>query len=419
MLNTLWSDDAQLQVMIAVGRPDDQTFTLDDATLGQLDGIGTLGSPDSPWLDVTCDVRAASWQSGATRTDGVLTRWEAGSCAITFDNNAAQFDITAPNTRFLPMVAVRIRYKLTADTDWTPAWYGYADSWTIAWSDDDDETVTLAATDGTKLLSAYDAPELTTPVGDGETAAQRVQRILAEAEWTQGTRITAGGRTMQSTTMAQDSWTQLLLNQDAELGATYIAMDGALVFWPRDLWLDQTTGSDVVATWGPSDLRYEHAQLVNDDDNFRNIVDAAMNGGTEISMRDVLSVQNFLPHRYGRNDLPLKVQADVQDWCSIVLQTSNSLVPRVDSLEVVPQVVPDELFPVVFSTHYADRWRVTVDPPGKPTATTRPVQVRGWKHDVTPEQWRVTYALSDALLFQPFQLDSTDPDARLDVMRLI
>lgn len=414
MLDTLWSEFVEIKVGIGVGRPGDQTFTLDDAVLSQLDGVGTLGSADNPYDDRTCDVRALSWRQGATRTDGVLTRWEAGSATILLDNNDGKYDITAPNTRYQPMVKIRIWTRLAGEATWTPEWTGYADEWKMSW-DETDETVTLTASDGTKMLTAYDTPELTTPVGDGDTAAQRAARILAEAQWPDGSRITAGGRVMQSTTMARDSWTQLLLNQDAELGATYIDRDGALVFRPRALGATATTK----AVWGPSALRYEDAVVAIDDANYRNIVSAARVGGTEVTRRNDTEVVMRLPHTYGRNDLPFKLDTDVNDWCSVVLETGLDLTPRVDQLEVVPQIDGAALFPVVLGAQYLDEWQVTVDPPGKPTAITVLVLVRGWEHVVDREEWRTVFQLSHVLLFVPFQLDGGDNgDAQLDVMRL-
>lgn len=415
MIDTLWSDLAEVSVWIAIGRADDQTFTLDDPTYGVLDGAGTLGSRDAPFDDRTCDVRDLTWRHGATRSDGVLTRWEAGSLVVVLDNNDGTYDLTAPNTRYQPMVPVKVMTRLAGETTWNPQWYGYADQWLIGW-EDNDETVILTATDGVKVLTAYDAPELTSPIGSGDTAAQRVQRILDSATWTGGARITAGGHIMQSTTMAQDAWTQLLLNQDAELGATYVDRDGAVVFTPRAL----TAAPNVVQTWGPNHLRYEDAVLTIDDTLYRNIVDAARTGGTQLTKTNAHDVALRLPHRYGRNDLPFANDVDVGDWASIVLETGLDLTPRVDQLEVLPQLNGAALFPVVLNAKYGDTWQVTVDPPGAPTAVTVLVQVRGWEHHLDREEWRVTFALSHVLLFVPFQLDGGDNNnATLDAMRIM
>ena len=155
MLRTLWSGDVELQVQIALGRPDDVTFQLDHDPLGRLDGPGALGSVDSPYEDVTCDVRALNWRAGATKADGPLTRYEAGTATIVLDNRDAQYDVTESGTRFLPNVRVRIRARRTGDATWIDQWNGFADTWTMQWDAANlDCTVTVACSDGVKLLRA-------------------------------------------------------------------------------------------------------------------------------------------------------------------------------------------------------------------------------------------------------------------------
>jgi hypothetical protein len=420
-LEALWAPWIALEVELGLGVTRDPILTLDDPINGQLD-FGLLGSPDSPYMDVSCDVRSLIWQSGATRSDGVLTRWEAGVATVVLDNRDGAYDVsqdpTAGTPRLEPMIPLRIRGCLAGDTNDIYLFMGYADDLAMGWDANGDATVTVIATDGTKLLSGYDAPELASPVGDGETSAQRAQRIITEAEWTGPVNITAGGLAMQSTTMAQDSWTQLLLNQDAEMGSTYIAPDGTFTFEPRSVWLAGQNDPTIKQKWGPDDLRYENASVINDDTNLRNIVDAGRIGGTVITQRDSASVTAYQAHRYGRSDLPLKNDADVQDWGNLVLQTSSTPAVRVDGLEVLPQIDGENLFPVVLEAGYGDRWQVTVQTPGMLNPIVRPVQVRGWRHEVTADYWRVTFTLSEAATFTAFQLDSTDPLATLDVMRL-
>ena len=419
MLDTLWSPWAELKIELGLGLSGDSVFTLDDPVDGQLDHA-LLGSPDSPYADVTCDVRALEWGSGATRADGLLTRWESGTASITLGNELGLYDPTQPGARLQPMVLVRIRGRLTGAANWLPLFQGYADEWSMAWDENEDSTVTVTATDGTKLLSRYDAPETDPPVGAGETAAQRATRILDSANWQGPRRVTAGGTLRAATSMADDAWSQLLLNQDAELGDTFVDKDGALVFNPRSVWLTNAIIPDDIPTkWGPDDLRYEDAHVVNDDTNLRNIVDAAHTGGTAITARDESSVAKYLPHRYGRMDLPFTNAADDYNWANLVLVTSAWPAARVDGLEVLPQASPAELFPIILNTNYGDRWGITVDAPGMTAPIYRPVQVRGWRHSVDGTQWRVTYALVEAVDIHPFTLDDPSAYGTLDVMRLV
>jgi len=420
----MYSDGVTLKVELALGWGTDPHFTLDDPVLGLLDQ-NILSGPDEPWVDVSCDVRSAEWQSGATNIDGLLTRWESGTATIVLSNEDDRYNTEDLSKRLLPMVKVRITaIENRVGGQSYPMWLGYADSFLMAWADSD-STVHLAASDGVKLLTAADFPELNNPVGDGETAAQRAQRILDAASWPDGTGFSPndGGTLRMGTTMGADSWSQLLLNQDAELGATYLDRSGRFVFKPRDVWVAETIGDGTYQErWGPDDLRYENVTIKSTDTELRNIVSAARPGSTEQTVQDANSVAQFLPHSYKRDDLPFTNDPDSLTWANLVLQTSAWPQPRIDSVEVLPQIDPTNLWPVVLSEYasgFGVRWLVTVQTPGMSRAIQAPCQVMGAKHTVDRETWRVVYEVLEAPVITPFVLDG-DPNQEqtLDSMRL-
>jgi len=414
-----------LKVELALGWGNDPSFTLDDPANSQLD-TAVLGSADAPWLDVSCDIRSLEFGMGASNIDGLLTRWEAGSAQIILGNEDDKYNTENLGKRLLPMVKVRITATSNGGFGGGPTgtvfamWYGYADSFTMAWDAEGDSTVTCNATDGTKLLSNYDVAELSNPVGDGETAAQRAKRILDAASWPDGLGFSPndGGTLRMGTTMGADSWTQLLLNQDAELGATYIDTAGRFVFKPRDVWVTDSLSATYDAQWGPNDLRYENVALLSSETELRNIVGAARPGSTEQTVQDANSIARFLRHTYSRDDLPFTNDQDSLTWANLVLQTSAWPEPRIDSLEVLPQIDPNNLWPVVMSVVYGAKWLVTIQTPGMDTPTQAPCQVLGWKHKIDREQWRITYALMQAPVTIPFVLDGSDEADTLDSMRL-
>lgn len=428
MIDTLWSEYVELQVLLEIGARDgsDPTFTLDDPNHGVLD-VGVLGSPLEPYADVTCDVRAPlRWQYGATRNDGVLTRWEAGSAVVVLDNNRGQYPVAVDDTPLVPMVGIVINARLTAAANggtvgaWAPMFTGYVNSFALGF-DGLDCTVTAACTDGTALLSSYESPALATPVGAGETASARVSRILDQAEWPSADRdLESGGVAMAPTDLAGNAWSQLVEVSDAELGAVYLAPDGRVTFVSRGTLFGQLSGGGPpAASFGPDagELRYEDAVIAVDDSLLRNHVDAQREGGTVQSIRDQASVEKYLPHRYSASTLVLNSDPDVQAWASLVLQASSVPFSRVEALELWPQLDPLELFPLIVQTTYLDAWHVKVNPPGPlPLEIERDAMVRGWSHTVDREQWIATYTLSSRNAFTPFVLD--DPATQLDVARL-
>jgi hypothetical protein len=421
VIDALWSDWVEVRVRLAIGSSGgtDLTFTLDDPTYSQLD-YATLGSPDAPYVDVTCDVRSIVYRWGATRTDGVLTRWEAASATVVLGNNDAQYDVGDDDTPLVPMVGLAIDARIVQPSvgAWVPLFTGYVNAYSLLFDPHSlDCTVTLAATDATALLAAYNAPQQS-PIGEGDTASQRVARILNEAEWTGARDLQAGGRIMAATTLASDAWTELLLVNDTELGAVYIAPSGAATFRTRETVMGAIVSSAApVATFGPGQLRYEDVVTATDDTLLRNIVDAARPGGVQQNARDGASVSKYLPHRWGRSDLVFDTDGDVQAWASLVLQTSSVPFSRVDALTVQPQTDPANLWPIVLGTAYLDRWHVDVDPAVHPVAISRTALVRGWNVTLDRVSWTVTYALSSTAGFAPFILD--DPNnSQLDLVRL-
>jgi hypothetical protein len=423
VIDALWSDWVEVRVQLAIGSSSgaDPTFTLDDPTFSQLD-YAVLGSPTAPYVDVTCDVRQVAYRWGATRTDGVLTRWEAASATVVLDNNDAQYPIGGDDTPLVPMIGLDVQARIVQPTvgAWVPLFTGYVNAYLLAFDPHTlDCTVTLQSTDATALLSAYNAPAQS-PLGEGDTASQRVDRILTEAEWTGARDLQAGGRIMAATTLANDAWTELLLVNDSELGAVFIAPSGAATFRTRETVMGAIVSSAApVADWGPgaSQLRYEDVVTASDDTLLKNIVDAARPSGTQQTARDGASVSKYLPHRWGRNDLALDTDGDVQAWASLVLQTSSVPFRRVDALTVTPQVDPAHLWPIVLATAYLDRWHVDVDPAVHPVAISTDALVRGWAVTLDRVSWTVTYALSSTAGFAPFILD--DPNnSQLDLVRL-
>jgi len=428
MIDTLWSDWVELRVLLDIGStaPSDTTFTLDDPINGQLD-YATLGSPLFPFGDVSCDVRSLTWRFGATRNDGVFTKWEAGSAQVVLDNNRGQYPVGDDGSSVVPMAGLRIEGRILqgpfASGTFTQLFNGYVNSFGVGFDQaTSDSTVTCNATDATALLAAYENRAVT-PVGAGESASARVTRILNQAEWTGLRDIGPGGVALAATDLSGDAWSQLVAVNDAELGAVYIAPNGAATFVSRTDLYNKFMATDEPLWWfGPGgeplgEVRYEDVVIAVDDSQLRNIVDAQRSGGAPQVVRRTDSVARFKPHRMSAN-VPLNLDADVLSWANFVLEFSELPTPRIESMVVMPRTAPADLWPPVITTKFGDHWRVTIDPVASATwaGVQRDVIVRGWECVVDRENWTVTYVLSDHSLFFPFILDEVT--ARLDIMRL-
>lgn len=265
------------------------------------------------WTDVTCYVpNGLKLAAGSSSSDGVVTRWEAQTCAFTLLGKL--FDPrTGPYTGLLgPGLPVRIRWRVTGDPDWLTAFVGQVtdDGFTF---DPKAERASVSATDGASVLAAYDGLEQA-PQGTGEIASDRVLRIANMAGWPAALRdITPGGVTLKSTTLAQSAWTLLLAVADTDLAILWIDRAGELAYRPQGKVLPPRALAAIIGCHvdnpGGSTV-IEPVTIVGQQPTItRNIVSVsrqAEDGAAEaatVTVRDEQSISRFLAHSYQRTDL--------------------------------------------------------------------------------------------------------------------
>ena len=279
-------------------------------------GYNTWSEPDTPlgdWADVTCDVVIPLTLGSGTSPDGVVTRWEAQTCAFTLIGE--EYDPrSGPYVGLLgPSLPVRVRWRPTGadDTAWLTTFLGQTtdDGFTY---DPKTRLATVAATDATAVLAAYDGVEQAAQ-GAGETASARVARIANMAGWPADRRdIAPGGVAVQATTLADAAWTLLLAVADTDLAVLWINRNGDLAYRPTG---KVTPSHDVKAFIGcVADDTGPHwidpVNIVGQQPTItRNIVSISRQARddddtpTTATVRDEASVSRFLSHSYSRTDL--------------------------------------------------------------------------------------------------------------------
>jgi hypothetical protein len=174
----------RVEAAFTVGGAFGTALVLDNATTGLLD-TGTLSA--EVWTDITAYANSFSVRRGASRAEGPILRFEAGTCSISLDNADRRFDptnlsgpyVSAGRTQVTPMRAVRI--VATYNGTEYPIFKGYADAWDISYDEPAMSTCVLTATDATKVLADVDRVALGSAVGAGELSGARVNRVLDSA----------------------------------------------------------------------------------------------------------------------------------------------------------------------------------------------------------------------------------------------
>jgi hypothetical protein len=279
------------------------------------------------WTDVTCWIPDGTLKlaAGSSSGDGVVTRWEAQTCAFTLIG--AQFDPrTGPYTGLLgPALPVRVRWRVTGDPEWLTAFVGQVTDDGFAY-DPKAKRATVTATDGAGVLAAYDGLEQA-PQGAGEVASARVARIADMAGWPVDLRdITDGGVTLKSTTLAQSAWTLLLAVADTDLAILWINRAGELAYRPLGKVLPPRALSAIIGCHvenpgaatviEPVTIEGQQPTITR---NIVSISRQSEEGATEaatVTLRDEPSISRFLAHSYSRTDL---LHTD-DEWSTTVAQ---------------------------------------------------------------------------------------------------
>ena len=389
------------------------TLILDSATKGIVD-TNTLAA--EVWTDVTAYSRSLSIRRGATRAEGPVLRFEAGTASVTLDNSDRRFDptnlsgpyVTGGETDVRPMRGLRI----TATYNGTvyPLFKGYADAWDISYDEPSYSTCVLTATDATKVLANYDRVALGSPVGASELSGARVHRVLDSVLWPAGLDyrdVDAGKSTLQGTTMDRSAWEELVKVQDSEIGQVFVDAAGRVVFRDRFASMTDLKSLSVQGAFGDAagQLPFVDAVVAYDDTTINNLVRVSNVGGTQQTAQDTASQAQYLVHTYDRTDLILESDDEAAAHASFILSQTKDPELRFTSLTVNARDDDDALFPQVLGRDFGDKISLTRVPPGGGTVS-REMFVVGVAHEVNgPNEWRTTWALQPTTTWSFLVLD--------------
>jgi hypothetical protein len=361
--------------------------------------------PDVVWTDISEWVRSVLTSRGFSRD---VAAWEAGAATIVLANSDGRFSpanltgpyVTSGVTGIRPWRPVRVRATYNSIT--YDVFSGYALAWQESWEGGGgtdrtgDAVVTVPCADELARLSGYDGYEQP-PAGGGETAGQRIHRILNTAGHTGNRAVDPGRQTMQATTLAANTTTELKLTADSEGGALYIAADGTVVFENQYALMENTRSNTVQATWGdgPGELAYDEPVVSYDGDLVANIASFAAVGSTAQIATDNTSRALYGDRTEVRTDLICETDAQALALATWHVQRYKDPELRVEGITVRPRNRPALLFPQVLGRQVRDLMRVVRRPPGDHTIT-RDVFVSGITHTITGGTWVTAFELWSA-----------------------
>lgn len=380
----------------------------DDATWG----------PDEVWSDISSSSTVRSIVTHR-RFGREVAAWESGTATLVLNNRDGDFSadnlsgpyVTAGVTQIRPWRPVRIRAAYGGVT--YGVYRGYAldwlESYTVAPTGRGDAIVTVPCSDEQGRLAAVDGAA-GAAVGGGELSGRRIHRLLDNAGHT-GTRAIDTGRvTMQPTTLAANTVTELKLVADSEGGALFVDGDGTVVFENQYALIENTRSSTVQATFGDdvaSELPYSDIGLSSSGDLITNIASFAREGGTAQTAADAASRALYGDRRASRTDLVCEADSQVLGLAQFHVQRYKDPERRVTSITINPRRDPARLWPQVLGRRVRDLIRVKRRPPGGHTIT-QDCHIAGIHHTITPHNWQTTFDLWSATPWQAFATSRWD-----------
>jgi hypothetical protein len=408
-----WGGDIRLYVWVAIQAG--STFTwgqsdTDNLNAGNVWGGGSVG-PAPPaerlWVDVSCDVRNLQTHIGGARSDGALSRAEAGTCSLSLADPNRIYDPLNPDSpwqyagrsRLAPGTPLWVWAEVPNDEGSVSTWRiftGTVDTWQEDWQlHKADREAQVVASDATKTLVNLDWGEQPA-TGAGDTVDERIQRILTHYGYTGDWELDESAITLQATTLAQSAWELIGRASDDELGVVWIDSLGTLQFRSRDAW--KVLADPVLEVGCPDGYDSVLDAEVTSAGTIRNAIYAANAGGTVQQARAEASIAIYGPNNYKRTDLGMQVDSQAAAWATFLIQVQGFPRAQIQKVTLKPAFTPEMWDALLGLKLIEDRVKVEWQPPGEPLVTGVG-RVLGVDHSISWHSWETDLVLTMGDLF--------------------
>ena len=381
-------------------------FTLDDATLGVLDGEGyldgtLLGDDISPYIQQLSITRG--------RTDQ-LGNFNAGTCTIVLNNNDRRFDPINQASPYwnatLGRSGVTPRRKVTITSGGVALFTGRITDIDIDY-DFTNSTVTLSVADDFVLLANANTANVLTPTSQFSGARVSYLLDLPEINYSATTRSIATGTAVLGAYQIDANTNALAYLQkiaESEQGLCFIAANGNLTF------TDRLTGAfaTIAATFSDtgSNIPYQTLSVLYGQEQLYNRVQATVVGGTVQTASDTASQTEFGVSTYAIDNLLLSNDAEALALATSLLNTYSQPVYRFDDMTVNVSSLSAPNRATVVGLEIGNIIAITrTYSTGTPASTTQNYAIERIQHNLTAASHTVTFGLRAATIFYEFLLD--------------
>lgn len=355
---------------------------------------------DLVWTDLTPWFRGCQWSRGADQPFG---RPRVGELTVTLANGDRRWSPWNPSppigssAYFAPGTVIRV--GLVSDSDpradgWLPQITAVVDDWPEeSVGGDADSWTTVTAYETISELAGIDDNALPGVVGNGETCAARITRLLNAADWRYGLDVGHGNAAfaLQSTDMANNRLAECYNAADSTNNVFRAGRDGRAMLhedlfdtypWPLGAFSTYAgtiprLGFGPTLTYGPDGDDFEttlfapydadSTTVANNADHVRNDIRFARIGGTQQISEHQASIARYRRRTLSRNDLRTTTNGDVALLAQFARNKLARHTLRVAALTVATSDRGDDVYLAVAAADIGNQ--ATFLPPGSEPGT--------------------------------------------------
>jgi hypothetical protein len=382
-------------------------FTLDDAVKGLL-GTGQLADADDS-VDISSIILRSSVRRGRNR---ILNKFEAGTAVVEIKDDTGDWNPANTTGPYYGKLIPLRKIRIFADYDGVRYYLfsGFITSYdtTFALGADEVSRVILNCVDGFRLLN--NAAITSVPdTGAGQLSGTRINKLLDVVDWPTSQRdINAGDSTMQADPGTADRTVLEAIQtvENSEFGGFFLDAEGNATFYSRTTVSQYADSTPVVFSDDGTGIGYAQIDLAFDDTLIVNDVSVQRLNGTNQTVSDQTSIDNYFKHSGARTGILVQTDTESLNQATMILESRKDATLRIDSMTL--NLVDDgqvarniagvdlEIFDLV---------TITKSMPGS-TSITSELFVQGLQHDITRTTF-TTKILTSEPIIQAFILDST------------
>lgn len=373
-------------------------FTLDDPNNGVL-GTNVLADNASDVVDLSSVAGRISIRRGRNL---YADQFEAGSAVVrVYDQNG---DWNPENTsspyygKLQPLRKLRISATYLGVTYYlfsgytTKYQYSYPKGQEIGYVD-------ISAEDAFRIFNMAAINSVTNATA-GQDTGTRIGKILDMVSWPSSMRSIETGDTL---CQADPATNRSVLDaikrvESTEYGAFYIDPEGDATFLSRDTVTAAYGATPTIFNQDGTGINYANLKFSFDDRLIINQATAKRIGGSEQTITDLNSVDQYFIHSVRIEDLLQQNDTEVNDLARAYVASHKDTTIRIDEM-MLDLTTPDYTDGVMagLSLDYFDVVQISNNQQGGSTLT-KTLEIMGIAHDITPNTWQVRFSTQEPII---------------------